>query len=105
MEVSTLSRQGDLYIPYTIDYRSAFAFSTILCPLWHRTPSQASLSAALARRHIGFTLFRAESTDCEGPASSPVMPYQRIRTKQADNRSHAILAGARYDKSRLAHQT
>lgn len=30
MEVSTLSRQGDHFIPYPTHYRLAFAFSIIL---------------------------------------------------------------------------
>ena len=30
MEVSTLSRQGNLFIPYPLHYRRAFAFSIIL---------------------------------------------------------------------------
>ena len=69
-----------------------------------RTALRPSLSASRAKRHIGLTRFRAASTDCEGSASSPVIVCQHIRTKQADIRSRAILAGARYDKSRLAPQ-
>jgi hypothetical protein len=102
VEVSALSRRGDLCIPYPTRYRPAFAFSTILYPLWLRTALRPSWSAKQARHHMGLTLFRAESTDCEGSAFSPVIVCQRIRTKQADIRSHAILARARYDKSRLA---
>src|SRR5215813_14261083 len=102
VEVSTLSRQGDPCIPYPARYRPAFAFSTILYPLWFRTASRPSLSARLARRHIGLTLFRAESTDCEGSALPPVIVCQRIRTKQADIRSHASLARARCNQSLLA---
>ena len=42
------------------------------------------------------------TTSWEGSVFSPVMLCQRICTKQANNRSHAILARARYYKSRLA---
>jgi len=73
VEVSTLSRWGDRCIPYPSDYKPAFASATILYPLRLRTASRAPLSAGLARRHIGLTLFRAESTDCEGCAVSPVI--------------------------------
>lgn len=34
VEVCTLSRRGDLFIPYPGHYNTAFAFSTILYPLW-----------------------------------------------------------------------
>ncbi len=34
MEVSTLSRQGNRFIPYPLHYREAFAFSII--PYLHR---------------------------------------------------------------------
>jgi len=102
VEVSTLSRQGDLCIPYPTDYRPAFAFSTILYPLQLRTTLRSSLSAGQARRHIGLTLFRAKSTNQKGPAFSPVIVCQRIRTKQADIRSLAVLARAQSCKSRLA---
>ena len=104
VEVSTLSRRGDRCIPCPTRYRPAFAFSTILYPLQLRTTLRSSLSAGQARRCIGLTLFRAKSTNQKGPAFSPVIVGQRIRTKQADIRSHAILAWARYDKSRLALQ-
>jgi hypothetical protein len=33
VEVSTLSRQGNHFIPYLNHYSTAFAFSTILYPL------------------------------------------------------------------------
>ena len=102
VEVSTLSRQGDLCIPYPTDYGPAFAFSTILYPLQLRTTLRSSLSAVQARRHIGLTLFRAKSTNQKGPAFSPVIVCQRIRTKQADIRSLAVLARAQSCKSRLA---
>ncbi len=32
MEVCTLSRRGNRFIPYPLDYREAFAFSIILYP-------------------------------------------------------------------------
>ena len=101
VEVSTLSRRGDLCIPYPTSYRPAFAFSTILYPLRLRMASRSPLSAELARHHMGLTLFRAKSTDQKGPAFSPVIVCQRIRSKQADIRSHAVLARARCCKSRL----
>jgi len=63
VEVSTLSRRGDRCIPYPTDYGPAFAFSTILYPLRLPTTLRPSLSAGLARRHMGLTLFRAKSTD------------------------------------------
>jgi hypothetical protein len=93
VEVCPLSRRGDLFIPYPVHYRPAFACSTILCPLWHRTTLRSSLSAVPARRHIGFALFRTKSASREGSAFSPVIVHQRIRTKQADNRSRAIWLG------------
>lgn len=34
MEVSTLSRQGNRFIPYLLHYREAFAFSILLYLPW-----------------------------------------------------------------------
>jgi hypothetical protein len=102
MEVCTLSRRGNRFIPYPRHYSEAFAFSIILCPLRHQKPLRAALSARLAGRRVGFTAFRTSNKGWEGSAISPVITCQRIRTKQADNRSHAILARARYCKLPLA---
>lgn len=103
MEVSTLSRQGNLFIPYLCHYSSAFAFSTILYPLWYRITLRLSLSAMLAGHHVGLTTFRTSNTSWEGSAFSPVIVCQRTCTKQTGNRSRAILARARYCKLPLAH--
>ena len=73
MEVRPLSRQGNRCSPYPTHYRSAFASSMILCPTQHRMALRPALSAIVARRYIGFTLFRKESTDWEGSAYSPVI--------------------------------
>gem|GEM_PF-6209762 len=40
MEVSTLSGQGDLFIPYPRHYSKAFAFSTILYLLGYKDLSR-----------------------------------------------------------------
>ena len=61
MEVCTLSRQGNRFIPYPPHYRMAFAFSIILYPLQQQITLRLSLSARLARRRVGLTTFRASN--------------------------------------------
>jgi len=104
MEVSTLSRQGNRFIPYLHHYSTAFAFSTILYPLQYRMALRPSLSVKLTGHHIGLTTFRTSNKSWEGSAFSPVIVCQRICTKQTNNRSRAILARARCCKLRLALQ-
>ncbi len=60
------------------------------------------LSSLQAGHHIGLTTFRTSNADWEGSTYSPVIVCQRTCTKQASNRSRAILARARYCKLRLA---
>ena len=43
-EVSTLSRRGDHFIPYTAHYRLPFAFSDILYPPEHQQTLRPTLS-------------------------------------------------------------
>ena len=105
VEVCTLSRRGNLFILYPHHYSTAFAFSTILYPLWFQITLRFSLSTVLARHHIGLTTFRINNKSWEGSAFSPETLCQRTRTKQASNRSRAILAGARYSKSSLARSS
>jgi len=89
MEVCTLSRRGDHLIPYPPHYRMAFASSIILYPLQHQLTLRSALSAKLARRRNGLTTFRISNKSWEGSAISPVILRQRVRTKQANIRSHA----------------
>lgn len=44
MEVCTLSRRGDRFIPYLRHYSRAFAFSIILYPLRHQLVLRPPLS-------------------------------------------------------------
>jgi hypothetical protein len=102
VEVCTLSRRGNHFIPYLHHYSTAFAFSTFLYPLWYRMTLRSPLSTELARHHIGLTTFHTSNKSWEGSAYPPVIVSQRICTKQTNNRSHAILARARYYKLPLA---
>lgn len=67
MEVCTLSRRGDRFIPYPDHYSPAFAFSIILCPLQHQKALRPSLSAKLARRCVGFSTFRISNRSGKVP--------------------------------------
>jgi len=89
MEVCTLSRQGNRFNPYLHHYNAAFAFSIILYPLQQQVILRLPLSARQARRRNGLTTFRTSNKSWEGSAISPVILRQRVRTKQANNRSHA----------------
>jgi hypothetical protein len=71
VEVCTLSRRGDRFIPYPRHYSAAFAFSTILYPLWHRITLRFSLSAVPAGRRIGLTTFRINN------GVGRVLPFRR----------------------------
>jgi len=61
MEVCTLSRRGDRFIPYPHHYSEAFASSIILYPLQHQIILRFSLSARLAGRCVGFTTFHTSN--------------------------------------------
>jgi len=61
MEVCTLSRRGNRFIPYPPHYRAAFAFSIILYPLGHQMILRSSLFALLAERPVGLTSFRTSN--------------------------------------------
>jgi len=61
MEVCTLSRQGNRFIPYPPHYRTAFAFSIILYPLRQQITLRSPLSAILAGRRVGLTTFHTSN--------------------------------------------